>query len=54
VANHHNVVVVTDGHTLNNRPHLDAVSIIRHHNWIWSDLITRRSITLASADELLL
>jgi nicotinamidase-related amidase len=53
VANHHNVVVVTDGHTLNDRPHLDAVSVIRHHNWIWSELITKRSIKLASADELL-
>jgi nicotinamidase-related amidase len=34
VANHHNVVVVADGHTLSDRPHLDAVSIIRHHHWI--------------------
>ncbi len=53
VANHHNVVVVIDCHTLNDRPHLDATSVIRHHNWIWSSLITQRSITLASADELL-
>jgi len=43
----------TDGHTLNDRPHLDAVSVMRHHNWIWSELITKRSIKLASADELL-
>jgi nicotinamidase-related amidase len=54
VANHHNVVVVADGHTLSDRPHLDAISVIRHHNWIWSNLITQRSIKLASADELLL
>lgn len=54
VTNHHNVVVVADGHTLNDRPHLDAISVIRHHNWIWSNLITRRSIKLASANELLL
>lgn len=53
VANHHNVIVVADGHTLSDRPHLDAVSVIRHHNWIWSNLITQRSIKLATANELL-
>ena len=54
VANHHNVVVVADGHTLSDRPHLDAISIIRHHNWVWSNLITQKSIKLAGANELLL
>jgi nicotinamidase-related amidase len=54
VANHHNVVVVADGHTLSDRPHLDAISVIRHHNWVWSNLITQRSIKLAGANELLL
>jgi nicotinamidase-related amidase len=53
VSNHHNVVVVTDAHTLNDRPHLKAASIIDHHNWVWSRLITRRSIRLARTDELL-
>lgn len=54
VSHHHHVVVVTDGHTLNDRPHLDAASVIRHHNWVWSHLITQRSIRLARTDELLL
>ena len=54
VSNHHNVVVVTDGHTVNDRPHLDAASVIRHHNWVWSHLITQRSIRLARTDELVL
>jgi nicotinamidase-related amidase len=54
VSNHHDVVVVTDGHTLSDRPHLDAASVIRHHNWVWSNLITRRSVRLARTDELLL
>ncbi len=53
VANHHNVVVVTDAHTLSDRPHLDAVSVIRHHHWVWSHLITQKSVRLALADELL-
>lgn len=53
VSNDHNVVVVSDAHTLSDRPHLDAASAIRHHNWVWSRLITRRSIRLARTDELL-
>lgn len=53
VENHYNVVVVADGHTLSDRPHLDAVSVIRHHHWVWSNLITRRSVKIAAADELL-
>jgi nicotinamidase-related amidase len=54
VSNHYDVVVVTDAHTLNDRPHLDATSVIRHHHWVWSNLITQRSIRLARTDELLL
>jgi nicotinamidase-related amidase len=54
VSNHYDVVVVTDGHTLNDRPHLDAASVIRHHHWIWGNLITQRSVRLARTDELLL
>jgi len=53
VSNDHNVVVVSDAHALSDRPHLDAASVIRHHNWVWSQLITRRSIRLARTDELL-
>ena len=33
------VVVVEDGHTTKDRPHLDAKSIIDHHNWMWKNLI---------------
>jgi nicotinamidase-related amidase len=54
VSNHYNVVVVTDGHTLNDRPHLDAAGVIRHHHWVWGNLITQRSVRLARTDELLL
>ena len=53
VSHHHHVVVVADGHTLNDRPHLDAASVIRHHHWVWSDLITQRSLKLATTSELL-
>ena len=53
VAHPYDVVAVADGHTLSDRPHLDASSIIRHHNWVWSNLITPRSIKVASTEELL-
>jgi nicotinamidase-related amidase len=36
------VVVVADGHTTKDRPHLDAQSIIGHHNWMWKNLILPR------------
>lgn len=53
VARGHNVVAVADGHTLNDRPHLDAASVIRHHNWLWSNLIAVRSIDVIEARHLL-
>jgi nicotinamidase-related amidase len=53
VSRNHHVVAVSDGHTLADRPHLDAASVIRHHNWVWSNLITHLSIRVAAAAELL-
>ena len=53
VAHHYDVVAVADGHTLSDRPHLDAASVIRHHNWVWGNLITQRSIKVVEAAELL-
>lgn len=53
VSNNYNVVVVSDGHTLSDRPHLDAPAVIRHHNWVWSNLITKRSIRVVAAAQLL-
>jgi len=53
VSHGHEVVVVADGHTLSDRPHLDAPSIIRHHNWVWSNLITNRAIRVVTASQLL-
>jgi nicotinamidase-related amidase len=52
VSNNHHVVVVGDGHTLSDRPHLDAPSVIRHHNWVWGNLISNRSIRVAATAEL--
>ena len=54
VSNHHQVVVVTDAHTLSDRPRLDATSVIRHHHWVWGNLITDRPVRLAQTCELLI
>jgi nicotinamidase-related amidase len=53
VSNNHQVVAVSDGHTLSDRPHLDAPTVIRHHNWVWSNLITNRSVRVATTAQLL-
>jgi nicotinamidase-related amidase len=53
VSNDHRVVVVADGHTLSDRPHLEARTIIQHHNWVWARLLTNRSIRIATAAQLL-
>ncbi len=37
VSHGHNVVAVSDAQTLADRPHLDAVSVIRHHTWVWAN-----------------
>ena len=53
VSRDYDVVVVSDGHTLSDRPHLDAPAVIRHHNWVWSDLLTNRSVRVMTTAELL-
>ncbi len=53
VSKGYNVVVVSDGHTSSDRPNLDAPTAACHHNWVWANLITRRSMRVAPAAELL-
>ncbi len=53
VSNDYDVVVVSDGHTVSDRPHLDAVGVIRHHHWVWSDLLTNRSVRIMTAAQLI-
>lgn len=33
-----NVVALSDAHTTANRPHLKAIQIIEHHNWVWANM----------------
>jgi nicotinamidase-related amidase len=53
VSNDYHVVAVSDAHTVSDRPHLDAASVIRHHHWVWGDLISNRSVRIATAAQLI-
>ena len=53
VSRGYHVVAVSDAQTLADRPHLDAAGVIRHHTWVWANLITPASIRIATTDELL-
>lgn len=54
VSHNFNVVAITDAHTTADRPHLDAKSIIDHHNWSWANLITPKTPVVAmTTNELL-
>jgi nicotinamidase-related amidase len=39
----YDIVAVADAHTTRDRSHLDAESIIAHHNWVWENLILPRN-----------
>ena len=53
ISRDYDVVVVSDGHTVSHRPHLAAPEVIRHHNWVWGDLLTNRSIRVATTADLI-
>lgn len=35
----YNIIVVENGHTTGDRPHLNAKKIIEHYNWVWKNMI---------------
>lgn len=53
ISNDYDVVVVADGHTVSDRPHMDAAAVIRHHHWVWSDLLTNRSVRIVKTSQLI-
>ncbi len=53
VSHGYDVIAVSDGHTLSDRPHLPATVVIAHHNWLWGELITNRSIRVIPTSELM-
>lgn len=49
----YNVVVVEDGHTTGERPHLKAEKVIEHYNWVWQNMIlTKGKIMVENFEEL--
>jgi hypothetical protein len=52
VSHDYHVTVVSDGHTVSDRPHLIARDVIRHHNWVWAGLLTNRSISVMETADL--
>lgn len=51
VSNDYHVVVAKDAHTLSHRPNLTAEAVIAYHNWLWTELLTHKSIrVMPSAD----
>ncbi|HEH9428841.1 TPA: cysteine hydrolase [Aeromonas sobria] len=49
------VLVLSDGHSTADRPHLSAALIVEHHHWMWRHLSLPegRRVTLLTTDELL-
>lgn len=54
VSRDYHVIAVGDAHTLSNRPYLPASTVIAYYNWLWSGLITNRSVRVATTRELVL
>lgn len=39
----YNIIVVEDGHTTGDRPHLKAEKVIEHYNWVWRNMLPTKS-----------
>ncbi|MFS1524464.1 isochorismatase family protein [Microbulbifer sp. 2304DJ12-6] len=53
VSHDYEVAVVSDCHTLADRPHLSAEKVIEHHNWVWGNMLTTsKNIQVAPASGL--
>ncbi len=49
----YHLVVVADGHTTGDRPHLSAPKVIEHYNWVWQNMLpTNGSITVSSFEHI--
>jgi len=45
------VIIVADAHTTTDNPVLKAELVRQHHNWAWTNLITRKGVTILNAGE---
>jgi len=49
----HKVHVASDSHTTANKPYLDAETIIKHHNFVWSEMYAPILVTVEPATTIL-
>lgn len=53
-SKNYSVNVVEDAHTTADRPHLNALTVIQHYNWLWADMTpTNFKIQVIKTQELL-
>jgi len=53
LAKDYDITVVSDGHTTGERPHLTAVQVIEHYNWVWQQMIpTKGKIVVQAFEEI--
>jgi len=49
----YNIIVISDGHTTADRPHLKAEKIIEHYNWLWRELMpTKGSVSVIAMKDI--
>ncbi|WP_205957968.1 cysteine hydrolase family protein [Flavivirga algicola] len=44
LAKDYSITVVKDAHTTGNRPHLSAIKVIEHYNWVWQNMIPTKGV----------
>jgi nicotinamidase-related amidase len=42
LAKDFNITVAADAHTTADRPHLKAVQVIEHYNWVWKNMLSTK------------
>jgi nicotinamidase-related amidase len=45
------VVVLSDSHTVSDRPNLPAARVIDHHQWVWANLIAPHPVSFVREEE---
>jgi nicotinamidase-related amidase len=49
----YNIIVIADGHTTGERPHLSAEKVIEHYNWVWQNMLpTKGSIKVLKTEKI--
>ncbi|WP_205410275.1 isochorismatase family protein [Aquimarina longa] len=53
LTKNYNITVVKNAHTTGDRPHLKAIKVIEHYNWVWKNMIpTQGKVTVKSCHQI--